>query len=89
MEIFYSVLTVCISCCFVIWLLNRPKIVVKEIKGPPLPPPPTKEIEICVHKHELIESLDHTRNNRIIGKVYISRCAKCGDIKKDHLEFIK
>ena len=86
MEIFYSILTVCISCCFVVWLLNRPKIVVKEIKGPPtLAPKP----QGCSHEYQLIESLDHTRNSRCIGKVYISRCSLCGDIKKDHLEMIK
>lgn len=88
--IFLSVLTVCISCCLVIWLRNRPKTIIKEVKVPAVVPvqasPKTK---VCEHKYQLMESLDHNRNNRCIGKVYISRCDHCGNIKKDHLELIK
>lgn len=84
--IFLTVLTVCISCCLVIWLRNRPKTIIKEIKVPVQAPTKTN---ICEHKYQLIESLDHNRDKRCVGKVYISRCDKCGDIKKDHLELIK
>ena len=84
---FYSILVVCFSCCIVVWLLNRPKTIIKEVKVPSLPL--TKDLDVCSHKYNLIESLDHNRNNRCVGKVYISRCDKCGNIKKDHLEFIK
>lgn len=82
--IFLTVLTVCISCCLVIWLRNRPKTIIKEIKVPVQTPS-----KLCEHDYKLLESLDHNRDNRCIGKVYISRCEKCGDIKKDHLELIK
>lgn len=86
MEIFYSVLTVCVSCCCVIWLLNRPKTIIKEVK---VPSAPVAKVEVCSHNYTMIESLDHNRNNRCIGKIYISRCTICGDIKKDHLQLIK
>lgn len=74
MEIFYSVLTVCISCCFVIWLLNRPKIITveKEIKA---------KDYTCQHDFQLLEQFTRNTGERCVGKIYVSRCYDCGEIK--------
>ena len=74
MEFFYSVLAVCISCCFVIWLLNRPKIITVEKEA-------KSKDYICYHDFQLLEQLDKNNGDRCVGKVYVSRCTDCGEIK--------
>ena len=61
MEIFYTVLLVCISCCITIWLLNRPKVVVVEKETKP---------QQCTHDFALVEQLSKNTGKQI-GRAHV------------------